>query len=95
MSNAYSFALSWWNSLGPELPPLQQVQDFKISFNKKYDEVKFKKKPVKIAIRLLEFIDPIKKPFSLALNFLTLFSSLKFINPKIFNPKIFNPNPFV
>merc|ERR1711937_233788 len=39
VSNAYSFALSWWNSLGPELPPLQQVQDFKISFNKKYDEI--------------------------------------------------------
>ena len=39
VTNALNFAVTWWRSLGPELPPLQQVQDFKLSFNKKYDEV--------------------------------------------------------
>merc|ERR1711937_710396 len=53
VSNAYSFAWSWWNSLGPELPPLQQVQDFKISFNKKYDEISWLNCSYKFAIILL------------------------------------------
>merc|ERR1719153_72787 len=39
VTNALNFAVTWWRSLGPELPPLQQVQDFKLSFNKKYDEI--------------------------------------------------------
>ena len=39
MKNTFSFVSSWWRNLGPELTPAQQVDDFAVKFNKKYDEV--------------------------------------------------------
>ena len=39
VKNTFSFVSSWWRNLGPELAPAQQVDEFAVKFNKKYDEV--------------------------------------------------------
>lgn len=38
VKNTFSLVSSWWRNLGPELTPAQQVDEFAIKFNKKYDD---------------------------------------------------------
>jgi len=39
IGNTIDLCRTWWHNLGPELTTLQQVQDFNIKFNKKYDQI--------------------------------------------------------
>ena len=56
VKNTFSFISSWWLKLGPELTPAQQVDDFAVKFNKKYDEVNHKV-DIAASYEFLDYLD--------------------------------------
>lgn len=52
VKNTFSLVSSWWRNLGTELTPAQQVDEFAIKFNKKYDdsEITWMKCPYNAAV---------------------------------------------
>jgi len=50
VKNTLSLVSSWWRNLGPERTPAQQVDEFAIKFNKKYDEITWMKCPYNAAV---------------------------------------------